>query len=200
MYQWERKTQSVETNVKKYIFILLSFLSCNVYAECVMRSVSTSIQTIDYSQARDILPLVTRIGNTKKCTVRYRIPVNNVWQTAEGESFGDLNADETTLCVAAIKAGNAKFIVNNSMSNLNSTTDMVCSDVPMIRTHNGLEIGTYVLESEVQIHPKYPNTFKYKNTICKWFVDTYPDKNDVRQYQGIICKAKQDSWVIVDKF
>jgi len=191
----------VENDQLKYIiFAVICLISIPSYAECVMRSTSSTFNRIDTSQVRDLMPWVTKSGNQKKCMVRYRVPIDNVWQTAEGEATGDLDADETALCVSAIKTGLTKFIINEKMSKVDSTSDMVCSDMPTVKTRNGVNVGERISESEVQIHPQYPKPFKYKNTQCKWFIDTYPVKRDIIQYQGIICKDSPTSWIVVDKF
>lgn len=185
----------------KYIFaVMVGIFSVHSYAECVMRSTSSAFNRVDSSQVRDLIPWVTKTGSQKKCMVRYRVPIDNVWQTAEGEAVGDLDADETALCVSAVKTGLTKFIVNEKMSKVDSTSDMVCSDMPAVKVRNGVNVGERISESEVQIHPQYPNQFKYKNTMCKWFIDTYPVKRDIVQYQGIICKDSPSSWIVVDKF
>ena len=48
-------------------------------------------------------------------------------------------------------------------------------------------------------HPDFPKTFRDNGTVCKWFLDNTFADNEVKYYEGVICKVR-DNWVVVDKF
>ena len=48
-------------------------------------------------------------------------------------------------------------------------------------------------------HPNFPKPFTHNGTTCKWFLDNEFKNNRITDYQGIICKVK-DNWTVVDKF
>ncbi len=49
-------------------------------------------------------------------------------------------------------------------------------------------------------HPERPQIFWYQGTACSWFVETNIAGNDMRQWEGIVCRADDNKWVVVDKF
>ena len=48
-------------------------------------------------------------------------------------------------------------------------------------------------------HPDFLGSFMHNGTTCKWFLDNELKGNSLIDYQGIICKVR-DNWIVVDKF
>ena len=48
-------------------------------------------------------------------------------------------------------------------------------------------------------HPDFLGSFMHNVTTCKWFLDNELKGNSLIDYQGIICKVR-DNWIVVDKF
>jgi len=71
----------------------------------------------------------------------------------------------------------------------------VCDD----QKHAQYQVG-YVSDLVMfREHPIYKKPFNYKNTTCKWFMDSKLEDN-IRHYEGIICELTPNRWTVIDRF
>ena len=61
------------------------------------------------------------------------------------------------------------------------------------------EIGFSGKLERFKSHPDFLGSFMHNVTTCKWFLDNELKGNSLIDYQGIICKVR-DNWIVVDKF
>lgn len=186
----------------KRLAILLAVVSTTAMADCYVR-VSTNLtkQTLN-SRPTDIMQFVTTAPQGYNCVLRYRIHINDSWQTVEGEGTAKT---ETEACVQAIRPERAGILQEIELDKVNTDTRLVCSDREMIQVRK-VKIGEKIWESETDIHilPQERPYFTYKGTTCRWFIEREGQRQNMILYQGIICKTNNQNsnsrWLVVDKF
>lgn len=65
---------------------------------------------------------------------------------------------------------------------------------------NKFRVGDIVREAKLPPHPVIRNDFAYKQSRCRWFVETDTAQRDLVQYQGIACEVQPNVWRVIDKF
>jgi hypothetical protein len=169
-------------------------------ADCYTR-VSTNIsQQAINSQPVDIQKLVSPDGTRQKCILKYRLHINNDWQTIEGIGYGPTEADA---CVQALDQHRG-HIMEEAPSSVHADSQMVCSDLPDIRVHP-VRIGDIVWESETDLHTYVPERkyFWYKRTQCRMFVERDSRNQNLMLYQGVVCRLSttpNSKWRVIDKY
>lgn len=148
----------------------------------------------------NIQKTVTPVSDTQnKCVVNFRAQVAGEWHTIEGEAVGPKVANTDPLCTQALNSSRRKFLTQSGVNSVSVEQDMVCTDQSIARTH-AVKIGDQIRESEVAPHPTYPRRFEYRNTFCRWFMETEASVGDIIQRQGIICRIRDNEWQVVDKW
>jgi len=185
--------------VKKFCAIVLFALATAAHAECYMRS-SINLRLAN-TGPKDIQQLVTPDARGQKCVMRYRIHVDQDWQTAEGIGYG---ATESEACSQAIDSHRAYALVEIVPERIRADNQMVCSDLPEIRVHP-VRIGDVIWQSEVDMHtiPVERKDFWYKRSRCRMFVERDGRNQNLTVNQGIICAldSRVDSkWRVIDKY
>jgi hypothetical protein len=182
--------------------ILIILLASTASAECYMRSttvsqLSSSIErTAD--QQRDIVPQ----GNGGfKCRISFRALIDNKWHTAFGEEIGDARASLDQTCAKAMNSARVTILESVSGTRVTGNQEMICTDKPMPESRPNVSVGDMVWESEVQSHPVNRNSFSYRGSVCRWFVESKPQIGRVDLSQGIICRSLAEKvWKVVDKW
>ena len=180
--------------------ILACLLPVAAQANCYVRSAMTIQQKTNITRTTDVETLVVPISATQnKCIVTYRALINNDWHTAEGEKIGLKSLSEQELCRGAMDQGHIQLLSRANPKNMSVETNMVCSDQPKVQVRN-VRVGETIQESEVRVHPNFPNPFKHRGAQCRWFVEPELRSQDLYQHQGIICLSHGSKWHVVDKW
>jgi hypothetical protein len=151
--------------------------------------------------ATDIQKLVSPDARGQKCVMRYRVNINDEWQTAEGVGYGKTEAEA---CTQAADIGQGYLLSEVEPSRVTADTQMVCSDMEDIRIRP-VRIGETIWESEVDMH-RHPNErkyFDYKQTKCRMFTERNAKDRNLFTYQGVICRISKSAgskWRVVDKY
>lgn len=166
-------------------------------ADCYVRS---SIR-LTQGQPVDWQRLVTPDARGKKCVMRYRVQVNNNWQTAEGIGYG---VDEGQACARAMDIGRGSILEEVVPQRVRADTQMVCSDLPEIVVHP-VRIGDVIWQSETDMHtiPAERKYFWYKRSQCRMFIERDTKNANLWLYQGVICKVDatpNSKWQVIDKY
>jgi hypothetical protein len=77
---------------------------------------------------------------------------------------------------------------------------LVCRDDPTLNTLRQANPGTVGDLAQFRPHPGYPNEFWHNGSPCRYFLDSTYVRNDIRTFEGVICKVHDSKWVVVDKF
>ena len=122
--------------MKARAFLLAAVLAQPVFAECYLRS-STLNQfkgTIERTAdvARDV---VVMPPDRMQCTVTFRVMINGVWHTAQGQAIGSDLMSENQLCAQAQDIGRSRLMQKIDGSQTSVSQEMVCTDqdIPQIR-------------------------------------------------------------------
>lgn len=185
----------------KRLALSLLIASSAVYADCHVRvAVNLSTKTV-FGEPTDIQRMVTPDARGQKCVVRYRLNINDDWQTFEGEAVA---RTEAQACAQAMDTKRGAMLAEVTPQRVRADQQMVCSDLPDIRVRR-VRIGESIWESEVDIHivPAERPYFRYKNTLCRMFVERNAVNQNLYTYQGVICRentTKNSKWQVVDKY
>jgi hypothetical protein len=182
--------------------LLIVLIAGTANAECYMRSATVSQlnssieRTAD--QQRDIIPQ----GNGGfKCRISFRALIDNKWHTAFGEEIGDARASLDQTCAKAMTAARVTILESVSGTRVTGNQEMICTDKPMPESRPNVSVGDMLWESEVQPHPVNRNSFSYRGSVCRWFVESKPQIGRVDLSQGIICRSLAEKvWKVVDKW
>jgi hypothetical protein len=172
-------------------------------AECYIRSTSVvnsnaSIERIaDYK--RTVLPTA---DNKNRCQVTFRAYIGNKWYLASGEEIANTPASLETACAKAKQSATSNILESVSGNKITMHQDMICTDEPLPKFKPYVKIGDVVQESEVQPHPIYPDNFRYRAALCRWFAEATPEAGRINTKQGIMCRMRSDQklWKVVDKW
>ena len=169
-------------------------------AECYSRiAMNNKIQDQMVAIANIHKPLTPVSVTQNKCVVNFRAQVAGEWYSIEGEAVGPRIANTDPLCTQALNSSRRKFLTQSGVNSVSVEQDMVCTDQSIARTR-AVKIGDQIRESEVAPHPTYPRRFEYRNTFCRWFMETEASVGDIIQRQGIICRIRDNEWQVVDKW
>lgn len=175
-------------------------LAGSVSAQCYVRQAMTTQQQASIARITDVQTLAVPVSNTHhKCIVTFRALIDGEWISGEGEKTAPKTVTEAELCRQAMDSGRVQILSRASAKNLSVETNMVCDERPEIQVRN-VRIGDVVRESEVRVHPNFPKPFRYLGTQCRWFIEPTYRKQDLGQYQGIICLSHGSQWRVVDKW
>ena len=170
-------------------------------AECYVRSNIKVAKQAIFGAPTDIQRIVTPDSKGFQCVLRYRLNVNNDWQTVEGVATAN---SEDDACARAIDVGRASILEEPKPQSVKHDTQMVCGDITDIRVHP-VKIGDVIWESEVDVHtiPAERPYFQYKRTQCRMFVERDNKAQNLYLYQGVICRensSNRSKWRVLDKY
>jgi len=173
----------------------------NVQAECYMRSSTTMSRQTIQTQPVDIEQLVTPDDKGYVCSARYRVQVDNSWQTLEGIGRA---GTEARACALAVEVDRGHALLEVKPQTIKADSQMVCSDLPDIQVHP-VKIGDVIYQSEVDMHtiPSERKDFWYKRTQCRMFVEKDAKNTNLWLYQGVICRidtTPKSKWRVIDKY
>lgn len=187
--------------MKKSLLILLGAISMAAQAECYMRSSIRLTQSMIEHTPTDVQRLVVPDRTGYKCITRYRVVIQQDWQTVEGTATG---STEGEACARAMDISRGSLLEEAVPDRVSSDSQMVCSDLPDIRVRR-VRIGETIYESEVDVHtiPQERPYFNYKRVQCRMFVERDTSNRNLFTYQGIICRkdsSPNSKWLVVDKY
>jgi len=187
--------------IRSSVFLALCLASSVAVADCHIRSnIKLNRQAVEFGPT-DVQRMVVPESGVQRCTVQYRVNINDTWTTAEGVGMG---ATEDEACDLALDVGRGNVLLEAEPKRVTTDTQMVCTDFEEIRVRT-VRIGDVVWESETDIHvvPDERRYFQYKFTTCRMFTERNVKNRNWYTYQGVICRAdstKNSKWRVVDKY
>lgn len=188
--------------MQRFLIAGLVLAAANVYGECYTRSETMSQMISSIEQVADVDRQVLPLKNGDSvCRITFRAYIDGKWYNAEGKDIVKSGHSIDSACSRALNAGRISVLESVSGTRITGNQELICTDAPKIEHKKFVAVGDRVWESEVQPHPVHKNTFSYRGSICKWFIETQPRAGFVEMNQGIICRAPaQKVWSVVDKW
>ena len=185
----------------RYLAPLLLISELAQAADCYTRSSSVAKQQSAITRITDLeKTILPENKGLSKCRVTFRALIDNTWYTAEGEATGHANNTDQ-ICAFAVQNGRVKILEKVGATTLTANQELICTDQKIPETKPLVKIGDTIRESEVRVHPVYPNAFLYRGSQCRWFVESVPQAGKFDANQGIICNSPgQMVWSVVDKW
>ena len=182
--------------------LALALIPATVLAsECVLQDRTVSRSTVTIAERSKITPeVVPSVNNGKRCMVTFRVRIGSEWHSAHGEYewAGDRPREEA--CTVAVKR--AENEVRERVGRLQTVSEktMICSDRPDLDALRSTNPGTIAELHQFRPHPDFPREFWHNGAPCRYFLDSAYVQQDVRTFQGVICKIHESKWVVVDKW
>ena len=182
--------------------LALALIPATVLAsECVLQDRTVSRSTVTIAERSKITPeVVPSVNNGKRCMVTFRVRIGAEWHSAHGEYewAGDRPREEA--CTVAVKR--AEDEVRERVGRLQTVSEktMICSDRPDLDALRSTNPGTIAELHQFRPHPDHPREFWHNGAPCRYFLDSAYVQQDVRTFQGVICKVHESKWVLVDKW
>jgi hypothetical protein len=182
--------------------LALALIPATVLAsECVLQDRTVSRSTVTIAERSKIKPeVVPSVNNGRKCMVTFRVRIGADWHSAHGEYewAGDRPREEA--CTVAVKR--AEDEVRERVGKLQTVSEktMICSDRPDLDALRSTNPGTIAELHQFRPHPDHPREFWHNGAPCRYFLDSAYVRQDVRTFQGVICRIHESKWVVVDKW
>ena len=182
--------------------LALALIPATVLAsECVLQDRTVSRSTVTIAERSKIKPeVVPSVNNGRKCMVTFRVRIGADWHSAHGEYewAGDRPREEA--CTVAVKR--AEDAVRERVGKLQTVSEktMICSDRPDLDALRSTNPGTIAELHQFRPHPDHPREFWHNGAPCRYFLDSAYVHQDVRTFQGVICRIHESKWVVVDKW
>ena len=186
--------------MKQLLWLMLAPVTV-LASECVLQDRTVSRSTVVIAERSRITPeVVPSVNNGKKCMVTFRVRIGTDWHSAHGEYewAGDRPREEA--CTVAVKR--AEDEVRERVGRLQTINEktMICSDRPDLDALRNTNPGTVAELHQFRPHPDFPREFWHNGAPCRYFLDSAYVRQDVRTFQGVICKIHDSKWVVVDKW
>jgi hypothetical protein len=185
----------------KYIITFLIIPISALGADCVLQDRTVSRSAVTIIERSKISPeVVPSISNGKKCMVTFRVRIGNEWHSAFGEYEWAGDRPREQACAIAVQRAEDEVRERVGKTQTVNEKTMVCSDRADLEELRSTNPGTIGELHQFRPHPDFPNEFWHNGAPCRYFLDSVYLKNDVRTFQGVICKIKDSKWVVVDKW
>ena len=182
--------------------LALALIPATVLAsDCVLQDRTVSRSTVTIAERSRIKPeVVPSINNGRKCMVTFRVRIGADWHSAFGEHewAGDRPREEA--CAVAVTRAESE--VRERVGRLQTVSEktMICTDRPDLDALRSTNPGTIAELHQFRPHPDHPREFWHNGAPCRYFLDSAYVRQDVRTFQGVICKVHDSRWVVVDKW
>jgi hypothetical protein len=186
--------------MKQLLWLMLAPVTV-LASECVLQDRTVSRSSVTIAERSRITPeVVPSINNGRKCMVTFRVRIGSAWHSAHGEYewAGDRPREEA--CTVAVKR--AEDEVRERVGKLQTINEktMICTDRPDLDALRSTNPGTVAELHQFRPHPDFPREFWHNGAPCRYFLDSAYVRQDVRTFQGVICKIHDSKWVVVDKW
>ena len=186
----------------KCSILAVSLVSAIAQADqCVLQEKTVSRAAVVIAERSDVrAEVVPGLGGGRKCMVNFRARIGADWHTAFGEYEwpGDRPRDEA--CAVALKRAEDSVRERVGRSQVVSEKALICNDNPDLKTLRQTNPGTVGELAQFRPHPDRPREFWYNGAPCRFFIDSAYVRNDIKTFEGIICRLQDSKYVVVDKF
>lgn len=168
---------------------------------CVIQQRSVAVSQVQIAERGDIRRTVTPMARGEtKCSVDFRVRINNTWHSAYGEYVWSGELPVQQACARAVGVAEQDVKGRVASREVSSESLLVCTDDERHQTLREVKVGTIAAIHRYRPHPDYPAEFWHNGTRCRWIVDTIWTGFGVMTQNGVVCRLRDDQWVVVDKF
>jgi hypothetical protein len=187
--------------MKRMLISALVLTTTMASAECYLRMSTNLTKSAVEGIPTDLQRLVSTEKGQSKCVLRYRLFIDNEWQTVEGTGYA---TTEDQACARAADRKRGSILGEVVREKVKANQEMICSDLPEIRVRP-VWVGEIIWESETDMHrhPMERAYFNYKDTRCRMFTERNAKDGNMYTYQGIICRENAQAyskWRVIDKY
>jgi len=169
--------------------------------QCVLQEKTVSRSAVVIAERSDVrAEVVPGFSGGRKCMVNFRARIGAEWHTAFGEHEWSGDRPREEACGAAIKRAEDSVRERVGRSQVVSEKALICNDNPDLMTLRQTNPGTIGELAQFRPHPDRPREFWHNGAPCRFFLDSAYVRNDIRTFEGVICKVHDSKWVVVDKF
>jgi len=169
--------------------------------QCVLQEKTVSRGAVVIAERSDVrAEVVPGFSGGRKCVVNFRARIGADWHTAFGEFEWSGDRPREEACGAAVKRAEDAVRERVGRSQVMSEKMLVCRDNPDLETMRSANPGTIGELAQFRPHPDRPKEFWHNGAPCRYFLDSTYVRNDIRTFEGVICKVHNSKWVVIDKF
>ena len=182
--------------------LALALIPATVLAsECVLQDRTVSRSAVTILERSKIKPeVVPSVNNGKRCMVTFRVRIGSDWHSAHGEYEWPGDRPREEACAVAVSRAEDSVRERVGRTQTVSEKTLVCSDRPDLDALRSTNPGTVAELHQFRPHPDFPREFWHNGAPCRYFLDSAYVQQDVRTFQGVICKVHDSKWVVVDKW
>ena len=169
--------------------------------ECVLQDRTVTAATVTVQERSGIQQHVVPVPQGgKRCIVSFRARVGVTWYTAYGQYDWPGDRPSSEACAVAVSRAEDEVRTRVGRTQTVSEKTLVCSDRPDLDALRSTNPGTVAELHQFRPHPDFPREFWHNGAPCRYFLDSAYVRQDVRTFQGVICKIHDSKWVVVDKW
>jgi hypothetical protein len=187
--------------MKKFLLCLAVLPLTALGQQCVLQDKTVTSGSLVITERTELVAEVvpTTIGR-RKCLVRFQAKVGAEWHAAFGEQEWDGARPREEACGIAVKRAEDNLRDRIARSQVITERVLICNDSPDLLTLKQTNPGTIGNLAQFRPHPERPREFWHNGAPCRYFLDSNYVNNDIKTFEGIICKIHDSKWVVVDKF
>jgi hypothetical protein len=187
--------------MKKSLIALCLVPVLAVAQQCVLQEKTVSRGVVVIAERSDVrAEVVPGFSGGRNCLVNFRARIGADWHTAFGEYEWPGDRPRSEACAVALKRAEDAVRERVGRSQVMSEKMLVCRDNPDLETMRQTNPGTVGNLAQFRPHPDRPREFWHNGAPCRYFLDSALVQNDIRTFEGVICKIHDSKWVVVDKF
>ena len=187
--------------MKKSLIALCLAPALAVAQQCVLQEKTVRRGAVVIAERSDVrAEVVPGFSGGRKCVVNFRARIGADWHTAFGEFEWSGDRPREEACGAAVKRAEDAVRERVGRSQVMSEKMLVCRDNPDLETMRSTNPGTIGELAQFRPHPDRPKEFWHNGAPCRYFLDSTYVRNDIRTFEGVICKVHNSKWVVIDKF
>ena len=172
-----------------------------VAQQCVLQEKTVSRGTVIIAERSELrAEVVPGFSGGRKCMVNFRARIGTEWHTAFGEYEWPGDRPREEACAVAVKRAEDSVRERVGRSQVMSEKMLVCRDNPDLETLRSTNPGTIGELAQFRPHPDRSKEFWHNGAPCRYFLDSAYVRNDIRTFEGVICRVHDSKWVVVDKF
>lgn len=183
------------------VTLIMALPALAVGQQCVLQSKNVMQSSVTIQERSGVqATVVPALGGGRKCMVNFRARIGSEWHTAFGEFEWSGDRPREEACAVALRRAEDSVRERVAASQIVSEKVLICRDNPDLETLRQTNPGTVGSLSQFRPHPDRPREFWHNGAPCRFFLDSAFVRNDIRTFEGVICKIHNSQWVVVDKF
>ena len=185
----------------KRLLILALVPATVIASDCFLADRTVTQSTVTIAERSRITPEVVPSPNGgRRCMVTFRVRIGSEWHPTHGQYDWPGDRPREEACAVAVSRAEDSVRERVGRTQTVSEKTLVCSDRPDLDALRSTNPGTIAELHQFRPHPDFPREFWHNGAPCRYFLDSAYVRQDVRTFQGVICRVHDSKWVVVDKW